>query len=1026
MSKLCKCDAFEQQPIHGPVLNEIFRRVQCSPLPKLRVDAASVAFDHSFLPFIYPLNPYSSICRENHVKSDNVEYGTYDIPCPDGAIEMSVSANLSVIHPTCYSRISLGAVVVFVIELLMLVLFDAQLMVANAVSPGFTYFWIAQLVVASISIFFFACSICARRLRSKVEAVMANFCLMTNIFIIICAAMVVAQYSFTAFQTYSIRMAFLAGRSFNCAVCITIFRKELLKYMGMFRKKDGVHCKAEIPQNKYQPQIPTLQLPNDADRSYSSLPQNNLPKKSSVLIHVTNRLALLRNNCILQEYFTCSQELKSVCQSQNRLLVSVGDVQKTTTPEVFEMLSELSLGGHVVVDCDADGRSGLMEIFGVCSLVCKWLQSNTSNTVVIFHQDSQSCVSILTCCIIIASGLAPRCEHALMLVMLSFTLQEFHDLGLTRAGSRRMLRHFECFFHAEQHPVRAVPRFLSMIVLKGCVPLPPGFVFSVDVICCGTTRVKSGKLLFSSAVDENAHELECQHSSASTCTFVFEAGCVLCRGDVEVNILVKNMGNGISAKVASVLTHTSFCGFLGPPIFRCSAADIDWLKGKEHAPILFADIELHFRNCEENGSYDPMALAFAGKQLLANQYPLDTKLFVQKLLKKTSQKHLASGVSLNSDHPSTRSSNIVIIMNGACSVELSHSNALKPATFSLQALASGQMLPSLKVTTSFECLFILLTAAQMFLGHEDLPFGYVTVVPTTALEFKLSAWPPCSDLGLGADDNLLLLRYCAREYWDYLQSFRRKAGILSSAPFQQQPSTSAGLNRIPRSCRIGMAILLEIAQQPEQSIRLLVAAVHVHVSLIAYTTFVLSLDMLCHCNLLFLPLQSSAPHVQAHGLCALFPAFLLFVGRFAGSIMWTKVPFSRDLVSWRQDHVVLLQNTITTNWFVAACDNSEAVTLLAEINLCLNDASASHSALSSTFDAFSNRPQSHGLPAEPAQLGKSVDSIHLPRAATFARFSRQGDTSGAVLPETLLFGEHRYFYMKLTTKFVIQLVLFMF
>jgi hypothetical protein len=142
--------------------------------------------------------------------------------------------------------------------------------------------------------------------------------------------------------------------------------------------------------------------------------------------------------------------------------------------------------------------------------------------------------------------------------------------------------------------------------------------------------------------------------------------------------------------------------------------------------------------------------------------------------------------------------------------------------------------------------------------------------------------------------------------------------------------------------------------------------------------------------------------------------------------MWTKVPFSRDLVSWRQDHVVLLQNTITTNWFVAACDNSEAVTLLAEINLCLNDASASHSALSSTFDAFSNRPQSHGLLAEPVQLGKSVDSIHLPRAATFARFSRQGDTSGAVLPETLLFGEHRYFYMKLTTKFVIQLVLFMF
>jgi hypothetical protein len=160
--------------------------------------------------------------------------------------------------------------------------------------------------------------------------------------------------------------------------------------------------------------------------------------------------------------------------------------------------------------------------------------------------------------------------------------------------------------------------------------------------------------------------------------------------------------------------------------------------------------------------------------------------------------------------------------------------------------------------------------------------------------------------------------------------------------------------------------------------------------------------------LTLLSVQSSAPHVQAHGVCALFPAFLLFVGRFAGSIMWTKVPFSRDIVSWRQNHVVLLQNRVTTNWFVAACESSEAVSLLSQINRCLDHLTASQTALSATFDAFCNPPQLRGASAEAVQLGKSLDSTRLPHAAFLTRPSAQGDSNLAVLPETLLFGEHRY------------------
>jgi len=67
----------------------------------------------------------------------------------------------------------------------------------------------------------------------------------------------------------------------------------------------------------------------------------------------------------------------------------------------------------------------------------------------------------------------------------------------------------------------------------------------------------------------------------------------------------------------------------------------------------------------------------------------------------------------------------------------------------------------------------------MFLGQEESPFRFVAIVPTTAIQLKSSVWPPCSDMGFAPDDNLLFLRYCSREYWDYLQVLCRKSDTVS-------------------------------------------------------------------------------------------------------------------------------------------------------------------------------------------------------------------------------------------------------
>lgn len=676
-------------------MNELFRRILCSEHPKSRVDAAGVAFDRSSLPVLFALDPYVELCRESR---SNVDSETYDIPCSDSAAEVVVPAPSSAGHPTSYTRISVAAVVVFFIELLMLLLFDAQLMAVNAVSPEFTYFWIAQLVVASISLLFFTSSTCSRHSRSKFEIAVASVCLLTNTFVITSAAMVVAQFAFTSFQTYALRMAFLACRSFNCAVCVVAFRRQLSECFFTSGEKDHVQRKTETPSKPSQPRIAAVQPVLSACGVPSPFFQNSAQKRCSILKRVTNRLSLLGNHYTHQEYVACSDELMSICQPQNRLLLSVGDVWKAAVPDAFDIISNLSLGGHVVVDCTADGRCGLVEVFSVCSIVCKWLRSHSSNTVVIFHKGSQSCATVLSCCILMASGLSPRCEHAVLLVLLSSTLHEFQDVELARAGSRRMLRHFECFLHAEQHPVRAVPRFLTMIVLKGCIPLPPGFEFSIDVICGGTTKVRSGQSPQSSAVDKASREIECQLSSVGTCTFCLEAGSVLCNGDLEIVILVKNKGNGVSAQVASVLSHSSFCGISGPHVFRSSSAEVDWLGGKQHGPVLFTNIELHFGATSlGNGSYDPTLSNFGDRLLHAACSALDFKAVLPKLLAKASMKLFASGVNLKSDHSNDRSSSMAIVVSGACSVELPHPTGPKSAACALQALSSGQMLPSLKV-----------------------------------------------------------------------------------------------------------------------------------------------------------------------------------------------------------------------------------------------------------------------------------------------------------------------------------------
>ena len=152
----------------------------------------------------------------------------------------------------------------------------------------------------------------------------------------------------------------------------------------------------------------------------------------------------------------------------------------------------------------------------------------------------------------------------------------------------------------------------------------------------------------------------------------------------------------------------------------------------------------------------------------------------------------------------------------------------------------------------------------MFLGLEDLPFKFVAMAPVTTIQITLSTWPPSSNLGFAPDNNLLFLRFCAREYWDYLQMLRRKSNAISSPPFRlKSVALPAASHHAPVSCRIGPDLLLDIAQQPKEAMRLLVSAVHVQVSPI------FSSALFCYFTL------SCSPQHRMYKLMVCVPFFLL-------------------------------------------------------------------------------------------------------------------------------------------------------
>lgn len=698
--------------ISDDIVQELSRRLPCSHQPEFRIYVSGVAFDHCALPSVYSLEPFVTSCGGSDIA--NSESETHDIPCASTVTRPSVlhqsdllgantatqpsvlhQSDLLASHQTRYSRVGIGALVVLIVEALMLLFFDLQLVSVAAVSPVFLYFWVAQLVVACISLVFFTFYICFHNRNHTIEVLAGAVCLFTNIFIIICASMFVAQFNFTDFQIYVIRTTFLGCRSFNCFICIVALGKHFIR---LCNKEDRLlHKDNVLPTLAQEPLATTLHIASNQSQSSSlSSPfrRKTLQPSSSALKQVTNRIFLLESGRSRQDYIAGRQELTRICQPQHRLLLSVGNVWDKESSEALHQLSQLSIGGHFVVDSSPQGQCGLVEFFGICTLVCRWLQVNDLNTVVIFHNGFHSCAAMLTCGVLMASGLSPGCEHAMHLVMTSFMLNGDNHAGhLTTACSRRMLRHFECFLHSDQHPISAFPRFLTMVVIKGCAPLPPAFSFSIDVICCGISRVKLGSWCQSASGGCILRDIHCVLTSAGTYTFAFEANSIFCRGDVEIIISIKNIGNGVSAKVCRVLSHSSFCGISTPHVARHNAAEVDWLGSKDAVPRLFTDIELHFAN----PPIDHAPSIFSGHLVHFNQPAFDTKVFLSTLLSRGTQIQINRGVVIETDDCINRSFSSIVILHGVCSVELSHQNGLKSATCILQELTSGQMLTSLRV-----------------------------------------------------------------------------------------------------------------------------------------------------------------------------------------------------------------------------------------------------------------------------------------------------------------------------------------
>lgn len=701
-----------QGAITDVAVREICRRLPCLQQPALCLDVAGVAFDCTAIPSVQDMDPFVQLCcgSASGVGMDDSEktVETFDIPFPSSINEISLdaSSNASYIRPLRHSRVSAAAIMLFIIEALTLVLFDIQLLPFQAVAPRFMYFWVAQVVVASISLIFFTCCLCVHHWHNAIEAFVIGVCICTNSFIIICAAMVIASYTFTDFQIYVVRMTFLASRSFNCVACIISAKKQILRCISACTRTDRLEREKDVlPKSSRSPvstgsRVSKREPASHAGASFS-VGRYILQPHFSMFKQVTNRLALLESGQNRRDYVACRDDLMRICPPQNRLLVSLSNTWGTeTAPEAFDMLAESCLGGHVVVDCTSDGCCGLLEFYDICALACKWLQSCDSNTVVIYHKGPRSCAAMLCCGILMSSGVSPECEHALHLVLLSSMLPAAHDVGqLTSCGQRCMVRFFDCFLHAGQHPICALPRFLAMIVLKGCVALPAGFEISVDVNCSGISRVKSGSMYRPSPGEYISREIDCKLSSAGTLSFTFERNSVLCRGDIEIVFLVKSTGNRASARIASIRSHTSFCGISEPHVLRYNALEVDWLGDKQIVPQFFAEVELHFGSMRTNASDEPAASIFSGQLVHFNRPAFNSNMFLSALLSRGSQLHVLTGSSITTEPqlPNNHSPSIIVILDGACSVELVCPSVLNAAACVLPGAAAGQMLPSLQV-----------------------------------------------------------------------------------------------------------------------------------------------------------------------------------------------------------------------------------------------------------------------------------------------------------------------------------------
>ena len=97
-------------------MQELSIRLPCSHQPKFHICAAGVAFDHCTLPSVHSLDPFVTYCGGSDIVKSESE--TYDIPCASNIAQFSVLQQTDLLgsHRTSYSRMSIGAIVVLIVE----------------------------------------------------------------------------------------------------------------------------------------------------------------------------------------------------------------------------------------------------------------------------------------------------------------------------------------------------------------------------------------------------------------------------------------------------------------------------------------------------------------------------------------------------------------------------------------------------------------------------------------------------------------------------------------------------------------------------------------------------------------------------------------------------------------------------------------------------------------------------------------------------------------------------------------------